>query len=224
MEDALALSGSTERSRQSPSDRGCEDRFAALFRSNSTTTASNEDFKMLRLLYLSAVVLIAASCSVGSVEAQGPEPRPVNQDQVAAGGTENEAGGENVATWTPEQRMAKRDLVVKGKIRHVVKPMNRTNTRGAETWGGVIVVDETVKGDITYDKGDSFPFWFEQGLPMGKGKKRANRTPPFPRLKRGDKGTFYLTLMSPEVVEQVGEKPTTAKLFMMESAYDFVPQ
>lgn len=132
-------------------------------------------------------------------------------------------GEEGVETWTPSQREAKRDLVIEGKIKHVRKGKQFKNTSGAETWGGAMEVIATIKGG--YKKGDTFPFWFERGKPMGKG--RATRTPPFPELKGGDTGTFYFTLMSPEDKARVMSPAAlgdNVHLYLIETSYDFVPK
>lgn len=134
-------------------------------------------------------------------------------------------GEKSVETWTPDQRKAKRDLVVEGKIKHVKNGKRRyKNLGGAETWGGVIEVSAKLKGEADYEKGDTFPFWFEQGLPVEGSQGREGRTPPFPKLKGGDTGTFYLTLMSPEDKERMGAAPSKFNLYMIATSYDFVPK
>ncbi|MEM7392217.1 MAG: hypothetical protein AAF492_07695 [Verrucomicrobiota bacterium] len=132
----------------------------------------------------------------------------------------------NVETWSPEQRAEQRDLVVVAKITNIKQStrVKGLNPRGTETWGCLMIVEEKLKGESGHKEGTKFPVLFERGKPL-EGGGRETRTPPFPALKNGDSGTFYLTSYAGEDKVAIGySAESPQRFFLLESSFDFIPK
>ena len=170
---------------------------------------------MLKQMLFLITIIVISGCGESEVEVELGTP----DEQT---GDTSTPDSQPVETSTPNQQRAERDLVIEGRIKHVKKG-RRYENKDAETWGGAMEVIAKVSGESRYESGDVFPFLFERGKPIEGGQGREPRTPPFPTLKGGDTGTFYLKLMSPEDKERMGLGASDAKLYMVETADDFVP-
>ncbi len=118
----------------------------------------------------------------------------------------------NEPLWTDEQRLAKRDVVCVATVVSTqrVSKIDQHN----DLFVAVLKVDGMKKGKKT-SVGSTFRVYYEFS-PTGKNI----RCPKYAELKKDDKGTFYLRLITDSIRKHLGLKKTEPNDLFLEMGSD----